>query len=232
VFQLNVVQSDFYNKTFKHLIDRNKNTNYIFYNSDDKSENSVFSSSLKNYLTSAGISFKEVNSTAVTEITSLLSQSNNNMLLCSFGSVKVFEKLIKNLDNAEGLSDYKISIFGQPNWIQFAEDKKNDFSRYNCQYFTKFISDSSINSIKELEDKFEVYFKTEQYPSYPKYGVMGYDIGKYFLNNEKYFIDGGDIKNINTLQTPLKFEKSKGYFNNQIIFVSYDSNGQLQKHVF
>ena len=56
--------------------------------------------------------------------------------------------------------------------------------------------------------------------------------GKYFLNNEKYFIDGGDIKNINTLQTPLKFEKSKGYFNNQIIFVSYDSNGQLQKHVF
>lgn len=232
VFQLNVVQSDFYNKTFKHLIDRNKNTNYIFYNSDDKSENSVFSSSLKNYLTSAGINFKEVNSTAVTEITSLLSQSNNNMLLCSFGSVKVFEKLIKNLDNAEGLSDYKISIFGQPNWIQFAEDKKNDFSRYNCQYFTKFISDSSINSIKELEDKFEVYFKTEQYPSYPKYGVMGYDIGKYFLNNEKYFIDGGDIKNINTLQTPLKFEKSKGYFNNQIIFVSYDSNGQLQKHVF
>ena len=232
VFQLNVVQSDFYNKTFKHLIDRNKNTNYIFYNSDDKSENSVFSSSLKNYLTSVGISFKEVNSTAVTEITSLLSQSNNNMLLCSFGSVKVFEKLIKNLDNAEGLSDYKISIFGQPNWIQFAEDKKNDFSRYNCQYFTKFISDSSINSIKELEDKFEVYFKTEQYPSYPKYGVMGYDIGKYFLNNEKYFIDGGDIKNINTLQTPLKFEKSKGYFNNQIIFVSYDSNGQLQKHVF
>lgn len=232
VFQLNVVQSDFYNKTFKHLIDRNKNTNYIFYNSDDKSENSVFSSSLKNYLTSAGISFKEVNSTAVTEITSLLSQSNNNMLLCSFGSVKVFEKLIKNLDNAEGLSGYKISIFGQPNWIQFAEDKKNDFSRYNCQYFTKFISDSSINSIKELEDKFEVYFKTEQYPSYPKYGVMGYDIGKYFLNNEKYFIDGGDIKNINTLQTPLKFEKSKGYFNNQIIFVSYDSNGQLQKHVF
>lgn len=232
VFQLNVVQSDFYNKTFKHLIDRNKNTNYIFYNSDDKSENSVFSSSLKNYLTSAGISFKEVNSTAVTEITSLLSQSNNNMLLCSFGSVKVFEKLIKNLDNAEGLSDYKISIFGQPNWIQFAEDKKNDFSRYNCQYFTKFISDSSINSIKELEDKFEVYFKTEQYPAYPKYGVMGYDIGKYFLNNEKYFIDGGDIKNINTLQTPLKFEKSKGYFNNQIIFVSYDSNGQLQKHVF
>ena len=232
VFQLNVVQSDFYNKTFKHLIDRNKNTNYIFYNSDDKSENSVFSSSLKNYLTSAGISFKEVNSTAVTEITSLLSQSNNNMLLCSFGSVKVFEKLIKNLDNAEGLSDYKISIFGQPNWIQFAEDKKNDFSRYNCQYFTKFISDSSINSIKELEDKFEVYFKTKQYPSYPKYGVMGYDIGKYFLNNEKYFIDGGDIKNINTLQTPLKFEKSKGYFNNQIIFVSYDSNGQLQKHVF
>lgn len=232
VFQLNVVQSDFYNKTFKHLIDRNKNTNYIFYNSDDKSENSVFSSSLKNYLTSAGISFKEVNSTAVTEITSLLSQSNNNMLLCSFGSVKVFEKLIKNLDNAEGLSDYKISIFGQPNWIQFAEDKKNDFSRYNCQYFTKFISDSSINSIKELEDKFEVYFKTEQYPSYPKYGVMGYDIGKYFLNNERYFIDGGDIKNINTLQTPLKFEKSKGYFNNQIIFVSYDSNGQLQKHVF
>ena len=232
VFQLNVVQSDFYNKTFKHLIDRNKNTNYIFYNSDDKSENSVFSSSLKNYLTSAGISFKEVNSTAVTEITSLLSQSNNNMLLCSFGSVKVFEKLIKNLDNAEGLSDYKISIFGQPNWIQFAEDKKNDFSRYNCQYFTKFISDSSINSIKELEDKFEVYFKTEQYPSYPKYGVMGYDIGKYFLNNEKYFIDGGDIKNINTLQTPLKFEKSKGYFNNQIIYVSYDSNGQLQKHVF
>ena len=232
VFQLNVVQSDFYNKTFKHLIDRNKNTNYIFYNSDDKSENSVFSSSLKNYLTSAGINFKEVNSTAVTEITSLLSQSNNNMLLCSFGSVKVFEKLIKNLDNVEGLSDYKISIFGQPNWIQFAEDKKNDFSRYNCQYFTKFISDSSINSIKELEDKFEVYFKTEQYPSYPKYGVMGYDIGKYFLNNEKYFIDGGDIKNINTLQTPLKFEKSKGYFNNQIIFVSYDSNGQLQKHVF
>lgn len=232
VFQLNVVQSDFYNKTFKHLIDRNKNTNYIFYNSDDKSENSVFSSSLKNYLTSVGISFKEVNSTAVTEITSLLSQTNNNMLLCSFGSVKVFEKLIKNLDNAEGLSDYKISIFGQPNWIQFAEDKKNDFSRYNCQYFTKFISDSSINSIKELEDKFEVYFKTEQYPSYPKYGVMGYDIGKYFLNNEKYFIDGGDIKNINTLQTPLKFEKSKGYFNNQIIFVSYDSNGQLQKHVF
>ena len=232
VFQLNVVQSDFYNKTFKHLIDRNKNTNYIFYNSDDKSENSVFSSSLKNYLTSAGISFKEVNSTAVTEITSLLSQSNNNMLLCSFGSVKVFEKLIKNLDNAEGFSDYKISIFGQPNWIQFAEDKKNDFSRYNCQYFTKFISDSSINSIKELEDKFKVYFKTEQYPSYPKYGVMGYDIGKYFLNNEKYFIDGGVIKNINTLQTPLKFEKSKGYFNNQIIFVSYDSNGQLQKHVF
>ena len=154
------------------------------------------------------------------------------MLLCSFGSVKVFEKLIKNLDNAEGLSDYKISIFGQPNWIQFAEDKKNDVSRYNCQYFTKFISDSSINSIKELEDKFEVYFKTEQYPSYPKYGVMGYDIGKYFLNNEKYFIDGGDIKNINTLQTPLKFEKSKGYFNNQIIFVSYDSNGQLQKQVF
>ena len=232
VFQLNVVQSDFYNKTFKHLIDRNKNTNYIFYNSDDKSENSVFSSSLKNYLTSAGISFKEVNSTAVTEITSLLSQSNNNMLLCSFGSVKVFEKLIKNLDNAEGLSDYKISIFGQPNWIQFAEDKKNDFSRYNCQYFTKFISDSSINSIKELEDKFEVYFKTEQYPSYPKYGLMAYDIGKYFLNNEKYFIDGGDIKNIKTLQTPLKFEKSKGYFNNQIIFVSYDSNWQLQKHVF
>lgn len=233
VFQLNVVQSDFYNKTFKHLIDTNKNTNFIFFNSDDKSENTNFSSNMKKYMTSIGISFKEISSTAISEITSLLSKDENNMLICSFGTEKAFEKLIRNLDNAEGISGYQLSIFGQPNWIQFAENKKYDFSKYNCRYFTKFISENSISSIKEMENKFEVHFKTSQYPSFPKYGIMGYDIGKYFLNNEAHFVNDAQLINVPTLQTPLNFEKGdKGYFNNQIIFVSYDSNGHLQKHIF
>ena len=233
VFQLNVVQSDFYNKTFKHLIDTNKNTNFIFFNSDDKSENTNFSSNMKKYMTSIGISFKEISSTAISEITSLLSKNENNMLICSFGTEKAFEKLIRNLDNVEGISGYQLSIFGQPNWIQFTENKKYDFSKYNCRYFTKFISENSISSIKEMENKFEVHFKTSQYPSFPKYGIMGYDIGKYFLNNEAHFVNDAQLINVPTLQTPLNFEKGdKGYFNNQIIFVSYDGNGHLQKHIF
>ena len=84
-----------------------------------------------------------------------------------------------------------------------------------------------------MENKFEVHFKTSQYPSFPKYGIMGYDIGKYFLNNEAHFVNDAQLINVPTLQTPLNFEKGdKGYFNNQIIFVSYDGNGHLQKHIF
>lgn len=233
VFQLNVVQQDFYTKVSKHLIEINKNSDFIFYNSDDKSVNINFSSILKNQLSLMNISYKEINSNAISEINSLLSKDKNNILICTFGTERAFEKLIRNLENSESLSNFKISLFGQPNWIQFAEDKKYDFLKYNCQFFTKFISDNTTNAEKEFDLKFESYFKTTQYPSFPKYGNMGYDIGKYLLYNECVFTKNSQLINVQTLQTPLKFEKSvKGYINNQIIFVSYDSNGHIKKHIF
>lgn len=239
VFQLNVVTAAFYSKVYDLFLEKNEGCKLVFALSNDRSDNVLYFEGFKARAKERGFEYEVFDMSALDDLQYVLKPDCRNVFIPISTSEKVLGRLSRTLDNIENLDSANIAIFGQPNWQQIIYKYKDVFVKYNCSFFSKFYYDTSDSRVMTFNENFKVAFGREQYVAYPQYGLMGYDMGQYFLN--AYCEYGEDFEEhlddfyLETLQTPLSFERKNshdGFYNNKVMFVGVGYGGVIEKDVY
>lgn len=90
------------------------------------------------------------------------------------------EALVKGVPNPV---QSKMAILGYPEWIQYMGDFVDYYYDLNVYMFTKLYASPFDPGLKEFYAVFNHWYGKDPMPLTPKYGLLGYDIAKYFLQS-------------------------------------------------
>lgn len=238
VFQVNTPHEELYtnvSKVFAQLFS-GANVICITGNPDDKKE---FVSSLENYLSRAGGKVRKIiaNQSLSANLALAIDPTRKNVIIPASGSAQSLQTVIPALATIEterpGVS---LTLFGHTEWQTYNQFSA-DFSKYDTYFYTPFYAnDADYKVAKFIQDYKSWYNNKSLINTYPKYGLLGYDTGLYFLT--AYLNYGRDFQNkinslsVQSLQTPFTFERAKadgGFMNNGFYLIHYKSNGSIDK---
>lgn len=238
LFQINTPQSYLYSEVYLKFLNKFKNYNIVFINETGNTDKLSFIDGLKYELRTNNVSYKEVNIKNISsELPKNLSHDKKNIFVPNSGEhstlsvvLPVLQNYVRNDDNAS------IHLFGYPEWQTYTQDYLSAFYEVDTYFYSSFYANNLSSESVEYYNKFKKWYKKEMANTYPKYGMLGYDLISYFIPYLWNF--GCDFyKNINTLnftpiQTGLRFERVNnwgGFLNKNVFFIHFSRDFGLNK---
>lgn len=131
----------------------------------------------------------------------------------------------------------KIAMLGYPEWILNTSDFINYYYDLNVYMFTKVYANPFDPELKHFYTTFKKWYGKEPMSLVPKYGILGYDIAKFFLQSlnrhgehieeriDGYLSDG--------LQTAFCFDRGAGvgFYNRGFYLVHFTPESTVEKIV-
>jgi hypothetical protein len=131
----------------------------------------------------------------------------------------------------------KLAMLGYPEWILNTSDFINYYYDLNVYMFTKVYANPFDPELKNFYTTFKKWYGKEPMSLVPKYGILGYDIAKFFLQSlnrhgehieeriDGYLSDG--------LQTAFCFDRSAGagFYNRGFYLVHFTPESTVEKIV-
>ena len=239
-FQVNTPQAVLYAKASAAFINRYRNYHIILVSGDKNTSNqSEFINLLSNDLQEKRIPFKTISFKQFSDVNlvSELNQYGDNVFVPDDDSPETIEKMITVLNAIKkNYPEYSISLFGYPRWQTYASKYSDDFSHLHISFFSVFFSDATSPEAGDFYDTFYKWYGRKISNNFPKFGILGYDVGMYFL--QAIYIHGTSFdKEINDmrykgLQTDFYFERVNnwgGFINTNLFVVNYNSDSSITK---
>ena len=241
-YQINTPQSLLYSKASLAFINKYDKYNIIIVSDEPgASDQKEFIDLLKSDLQDKNISYKTaaLGADFFNGIKALLNNYQKNVIVPSDDSAETLSKLTAQLkslvDNQPGLS---LSLFGYPDWQVYSAKYSDDFFRLNTTFYTVFYSDPTSTEVKNFYSIFYRYYTRVLENNFPKYGMLGYDTGMYFIrliHNYGFQFDS----NVNDLrykgvQTDFYFERVNnwgGFINTNMYLINYNSDYSITKNL-
>lgn len=232
-FQVNTKTESRYDRIFNQFEQIFGGANIYFTSVDANDNEGAKIAHMKAYLNRMGASYKSIDVAQLDTMPNLLNGVAQNIIIPLSSTQSAFEKVCSAL-NKQTVSQERITLVGFPEWQTYAEKKKKEFATYHCTFFTSFYSNPDDISSRGFNTRFKAQFKRDQYNTYPRFGMLGYDVGYYFINN--MFEKGSDfipnIQNITSpaLQNPMHFSRKAidaGFINNALFCVKYNTDGTV-----
>ncbi len=167
---------------------------------------------------------------------SAFSLAKNNLVVLNSSSQNALKKAIAALKTFMGNHpDYKISLLGYPEWTSFQGNILKDFYALDTYAFTTFYRNPSDARTQHFETRFKANFGNELIKTLPRYGMMGLDMGYFFLNGLSklgdYFEERMQTLSYAPLQNKYSFVQEAAempYLNTAIQMVHYHPNGRIE----
>ena len=228
VFQVNTAAASLYGRVYQQFTERYQGANVIFVNCNDNSDKADYIINFKNALQTKGTGFQMIDAAnIVNDLKPLLSSEKKNVLVLSSPSQSAFGNVVRKLNAVSELSAYQVSLFGFPEWQTFSDKNKQNLRKYHASFFTTFYTNPNAGDTQNFNQKFRSWFKRNQFSSVPLYGLLGYDVGKYFLTgiyeHGSNFMQNAPSMRVPALQNPMQFERAaagNGFVNCAIRIIS------------
>lgn len=232
-YMANLPQTDLYNKVAEKFATTNRENNIIII-SDNAPHNdkadfiiNVREALSRNYMSSKTVQAGQMS----TELKDAVSLSKKNILVPSSSSLVSLGKVVSALKTLK--TEYpaiEVGLFGYPDWQSYYSQFLTDFFKYNTYIYTPFYASNSDEEVKEFHQRYQKWYNKSLIQTFPKYGMLGYDTGLYFLTAiaSAKLHRGVDTKlnaNVPTIQSTFYFENAinnKGYINTGLLFIHYD----------
>lgn len=239
VFQVNTPQSYLYSEVYEHFTRKFGDANIIFLRTDNgDKEKQEFIDGLKKELNRSRIPFKNVSATdGQAALKGALSPYKDNIFVLTSGSNVALIKTLPQLtmlvrENPE----YKIQLFGYPEWQTYTKDHLASFYELDTYFYSSFYTNNLFPQAIRFSHDYRKWYGKEMANTFPKYGMLGFDTGYFFLyglsrfGNE--FADEINKVNITPIQTGFKFERVNnwgGFINKKVFFVHFTKDFELIK---
>ncbi|MDR0543382.1 MAG: ABC transporter substrate-binding protein [Dysgonamonadaceae bacterium] len=225
VYQINTPQTHLYKKVAQAFSQRYKNDNILFHAPVGKGNKTDFVQVLQSELKSKSIAYQVIDTTELSEnaLAHYLKKDKNNVLLPSGDSSDALLKLTIPLKSIkQNTPEIGVSLFGHPSWQIYSSEFTDDFFRFNALFYSVFYADPLSPKVKTFRNNYHKWFSKELMNTFPKYGLLGYDTGMYFLltlANQKTAFSG--------LQTDFYFERvnaQSGFINTNLYLIEYHTD--------
>lgn len=240
IFQINTPQSYLYSEVYEHFLRQFSTPNVIFLDSEEnKGDKKEFIKGFQQELKAKNINFRTIKITSPTSLLkSALSTSKENIFIPTSGSNAALLKclpqllqLVKENNNAN------VHLFGYPEWQTYTKDHLAKFYELDTYFYSSFYTNNLLPEAVNFIQTYRNWYSKTMINTFPKYGMLGFDMGYYFLNALSKYGTGFDkqlsrIKNIRSIQTGFNFERVNnwgGFINKKVFFVNFSKNYELVK---
>ena len=239
IYQINTPQSYLYSEVYEHFIRQFPNANVILLESSVVDKDKVeFIKGLKQELGSKGIPVKTLKENAPVEtLKAALRNDKENFFIPTSGNDLTLLKIIPQLtllvrDNPEA----RIHLFGYPEWQTYTKDHLESFFELDTYFYSSFYTNNLLPAAINFTHAYRKWYSKEMEERYPKYGMLGFDTGYFFLKGlSKY---GSELEknlplmDLTPIQTGFKFQRVNnwgGFVNKKVFFVHFTKNFELIK---
>lgn len=239
IYQINTPQSYLYSEVYEHFTRKFSDSNVIFLNaSNGDREKDEFIKGMKTELRNNGISYRDFTVTDnFYEITTVMDTLRNNIFIPTSGKSTALVKILPQLTQIRReRPNYKMNLFGYPEWQTYTNDYLASFYEIDTYFYSSFYTNNLFPAAVHFTNSYRRWYSKDMANIYPKYGMLGYDTGYFFLKGlSKY---GNKLEeNLNSIQvTPIqtgfKFERVNnwgGFINRKVFFVHFSKDYELIK---
>ncbi len=231
VFQVNTPYNSLFPAISQAFVNRFRTAKVIFVNDSGNNDKADFVASLqsalqKNKIPSTSIQLSE---NTAAELSALLSATKPNIIVPSSGSSTTLNSLIPVLQALKKDSpSQQFSLFGYPEWQTYNSQIQDNLRKLDTHFYSSFFVEPNQNSAKLFSQRFKTQYGRNLMSVYPKFGLLGYDTGNYFLNIVKGY--GASFEThlgkyqSDGIQSALSFRRANnwgGFINTGFYFVHY-----------
>lgn len=258
IYQINTPQSYLYAQVYKLFADQFAAYNIVFVEINDGKDKTDYIKGLKLELDTRGISHKTIPMPEIVEetkgtgedkeevvtvpgLTNALDSTKHNIIIPTSGTNTALTQLLPLIQLVVRTDEvpYQVHLFGYPEWQKYYNDHLQAFYELDTYFYSSFYTNNLLPSSKAFHNKFRSLFNKEMHLTYPKYGMLGFDTGYYFLRGLSRY--GSKLEenlpkyDIVPVQTGFHFERVNnwgGFINKKVFFVHMTSDHELIKMDF
>ena len=154
-------------------------------------------------------------------------------------SATTLNTLLPSLLHAKGIDSLnvtKFKLFGYPEWQIHAKDTRELMYEVDTYFYATFYSHYALPRVAEFQDEFIRWYDRDIQNIYPRYGMLGYDTGYFFLlaaslyGNRMY--ENINQTPFNPVQSDFKFERisdKDGFINKKFFFIHFSPEYYIDK---
>ena len=240
VFQVNTPQAYLFSKASQAACSLFKDYNIVILKfKNDREEKTQFIETLKMELKQQNIAYKELTHSAqfTANISALCSLDKPTLIIPSTASSVALSKILSPLRTLKhSKPKFGLTLFGYPEWQTYTNDYLEDFYALNTYIYSYFYANNLSSEVKNFYQYYKKWYSKNLIATYPKYGMLGFDTGFYFLKtmhtqgiNFEKNINKADSENI---QTGFFFERVNnwgGFINTNLFIVHFKPDYTVTK---
>lgn len=238
IFQINTPQSYLYSEVYLKFAEKFGTCNIVFIEDERNNDKKTFVDGLKHELDSRNIHYSNVSMSSLgTKALELVDSDVSTVFVASSGKSSHLSSLLPPLQNIRlAKPEAEYHLFGYPEWQTYTHDYISAFYDVDTYFYTSFYA-NNLSSVSEVfYNKYKKWYKKEMANTYPKYGMLGYDVFTYFSKYWQRYGEDFD-RHLNTLvfdpvQTGFRFERVNnwgGFINKKIFFIHFSKDSSLNK---
>lgn len=244
IYQINTPQSYLYSEVYEHFVRQFPRAHVIFINTTTGAEEKAdFIKGFREELTNKKLSFTNLSEDATAEqMKEALQKDKSNIFVPTSGSNTVLIKALPQLTAMVNDSLYKekvnaeVHLFGYPEWQTYTKDHLSAFFELDTYFYTSFYTNNLLAAPRSFNSSFRRWYGKDMEDRYPKYGMLGFDTGFFFLKGLAQYGSGLennlDKMRLTPMQTGFKFDRVNnwgGFINKKVFFVRFTPKFELIK---
>ncbi|MDR3340370.1 MAG: LysM peptidoglycan-binding domain-containing protein [Candidatus Symbiothrix sp.] len=245
VYQVNTPQPNLYSKASLAFINKYQNSNIILASvTTSASSSTEFIKVLKDDLNDKKITYTTIglDTDFYNKLNAQLSSEKRNVIIPTDDSAETLSQLTTFLKlAADSHPDFRFALFGYPNWqVHLARfsDSSDDFFRLNTSFYTLFYTNPTAPEVKSFYNTFYKWYGKNLTNMFPKYGILGYDTGMYFIQLVNSY--GTQFHNhlhelkYKGIQIDFNFQRVNnwgGFINTNLYVIDYNPDFSISKNL-
>lgn len=201
----------------------------------DTNNKEAFISTLKRELDRVHIPYREVDQSEFRDVSAVQSLAMDNLkavVVPDAGSMTAANNVLTTIALAQdSLGVYNVTAFGYPEWQTYGNSISQKLKKIEGTFYTTFFSEPENSTYKEFEKEFRGWYEHGLGTTYPRYSLLGYDTGRYFIT---MMSNSASLPKVwRGIQSKFKFEqstRSAGLKSNLgVFFIQYRRTGEARR---
>lgn len=244
IWQVNAPQSVVDAEAVKQFLKKFPNPNVLFFEPKGGKKDS-FSTALTKELDARGMTHTSLPADTTSDVSMLMpycrEEGDNILMLTSSENAPVNTMLpVFQLMVRDSLALDNIHLFGYPQYQIYTNSRTSQYAEVDTWFYAPFFTSSTQPDAAALHQKFHRMYSKDIPNRYPKYAVLGFDTGWWFLNVLSSHLSQASSLTLSslpdyhcaTVQTGFRFERvgdNGGWVNHYVGLIHIDHQGRTHR---
>lgn len=153
-----------------------------------------------------------------------------NLIIPNSSSIKALNQLFPKLKQFVQTHDkYRFALLGYPEWQTYTSSHLENFYHFDTYIYSTFYRKPLSEEVRLFEGKYMYWFKKPMISSYPRFGLLGFDTGYFFLKGLADYGKQSFDSYLSQMQSPdyqqsFRFERVSnwgGFVNKKVKLIHY-----------